>query len=325
VSEIQRARILAAMVEVVCERGAPEASVGCVVSRAGMSRRTFYELFDGREDCFLAAFDLAVARVAAGVVPAYRGAGAWRERVRAGLVALLSFLESEPDVGTLLIVEALGAGQRALQRRAEVLEVLIAAVDEGRGEGIDGRGRRRDGGRGRLLAGSGDELPPPLTAEGVVGAAFSIVHARMLERGVGGSARSLVELTNPLMAMIVMPYLGARAAHRELREPNPEHSDASRERHDPLKDLDMRLTYRTVRVLSVIAQHPGESNRQVGERAGVHDQGQTSKLLQRLERLGLIQTTGPGHAKGEPNAWTLTAKGHQVEQATRPVPTGTSR
>ena len=76
----------------------------------------------------------------------------------------------------------------------------------------------------------------------------------------------------------------------------------------------MRLTYRTARVLRGIAERPGISNRQVAEHAGVQDQGQISKLLARLERLGLTANSGEGHAKGEPNAWTLTPLGEQVAQ-----------
>ena len=77
----------------------------------------------------------------------------------------------------------------------------------------------------------------------------------------------------------------------------------------------MRLTYRTLRVLSAIASDPGASNRQVAQAADVHDQGQISKLLGRLERLGLVQNTGQGQPKGEPNVWTLTPRGEEVERA----------
>jgi DNA-binding MarR family transcriptional regulator len=80
-----------------------------------------------------------------------------------------------------------------------------------------------------------------------------------------------------------------------------------------LRDLEMRLTYRTVRVLSAIANDPGSSNRSLGDAAGIGDQGQVSKLLARLQRLGLIENKGIGAAtRGEPNAWTLTGKGHDV-------------
>lgn len=79
----------------------------------------------------------------------------------------------------------------------------------------------------------------------------------------------------------------------------------------------MRLTYRTARVLECIAGRPGVSNRGVADLAGVADPGQISKLLARLERLGLTVNTGLGHTKGEPNAWELTPLGRQVAQRLR--------
>jgi DNA-binding MarR family transcriptional regulator len=77
----------------------------------------------------------------------------------------------------------------------------------------------------------------------------------------------------------------------------------------------MRLTYRTLMVLSAIAADPGASNRQIAQAAGVHDQGQISKLLGRLEKLGLIHNSGNGQPRGEPNAWTLAPRGQEVAQA----------
>jgi len=76
----------------------------------------------------------------------------------------------------------------------------------------------------------------------------------------------------------------------------------------------MRLTYRTSRVLMAIAERPGTSNREVSERAGIVDQGQISRLLGRLEGLGLISNLGGGAIRGAPNAWTLTAAGEDVER-----------
>ncbi len=114
VAEIQRARMLTAMVQEVAERGAGNVSVGHVVGRSGVSRRTFYEIFDGREDCFLAAFDEAVERTARVVVPAYELSGSWRARMRGALTALLESLEYDSAMGRLLIAESLAAGPKAL-------------------------------------------------------------------------------------------------------------------------------------------------------------------------------------------------------------------
>ncbi len=320
VSEIQRARILAAMTEVASERGAGNVTVAHVVSRSGVSRRTFYELFDDREACFLAAFDDAAQQIAARVLPAYAGEKRWRDRIRAGLAALLDFLDEEPLVGRLCVVESLAAGPLALERRAHIVEAVKRALEEGRAEG------------------KGQREAPPLTAEGVVGAVSSVLHARLAEpvavlalgeaagsarpsrprSGAGPSAgrRSYAELLNPLMGMIVLPYQGAAAAARELDRPLPARPTRPRAQgKDPLRELDMRLTYRTVRVLLAIGQTPGASNRDVAASAGVEDQGQISKLLARLKTLGLIENTGAGHLSGEPNAWHLTPKGEQVAGA----------
>ena len=304
VAEIQRARMIAALVEVTGERGAGGVTVAHVVARSGVSRRTFYELFEDREDCFLAAFDQAVERGARRVVPAFRAAGSWRERLRAGLAALLEYLDDEPGLGALCIVDALGAGPVALERRTQVVGVLIDAVHEGR------KGAR---------AGA---KPTRLTAEGVVGAVLAVLHARLAAGEVrGNGARPMVALLGPLMGMIVLPYLGQAAAARETSRPGPRRRRVVAPSGDPLRELDMRLTYRTVRVLlaigDLVAQSSGPSNRRVAEAAGVADQGQISKLLARLEHLGLIANSGAGPARGEPNVWRLTQKGTEIERTIR--------
>ncbi len=294
VTGIQRARMLAAMTEVCVERGAGNVTVAHVVERAGVSRRTFYELFVDREACFLAAFDDAIARASRYVLDAYDPDAKWSERIRSALTALLEFLDVEHGAGQLLLVGSLGAGAGALERRQGVVAQITAVIDEGRTQAKAGR-----------------ELSL-LTAEGTVGGVISVLHARMLEQG----SHCLVELVNPLMSMIVLPYLGGAVAMRELSKPATKRpSRAPRPERNPLGELDMRLTYRTVRVLMAVAVQPGSSNRVVAEVSEVSDQGQMSKLLARLEHLGLIQNTGGGVSRGEPNAWTLTDKGWQVQNA----------
>jgi hypothetical protein len=152
-----------------------------------------------------------------------------------------------------------------------------------------------------------------------------VLHARLAEGGGGGGGAqgSFAQLLNPLMVMIVLPYLGAAAAAREIDRPPPKRPARPRGAgRDPLRQLDMRLTYRTVRVLLAITQSPGASNRALAEASGVADQGQISKLLSRLQALGLIENTGAGPQRGEPNAWQLTTKGQQVGQAIQLQTTG---
>jgi AcrR family transcriptional regulator len=304
VAEIQRQRILAATAEVVAEHGAATVTVAHIVACAGVSRRTFYELFADCEECFLAAFDEAVERASAVVLPAYASAQGWRERIRGGLAALLGFLDANPGARALLLVEVLGAGPKALQRRARITDVLIAAVDEGR---ADVRGLQ----------------PLPLTAEGVVGAVFSVLHTRASTGGGQAAQRSkvvpLVDLLGELVGIIVLPYLGGAVARRELERPAPAAASTNNMvgGRNPLEGLNMRLTYRTIRVLTAVAEHPGASNRNIGEAAGVSDQGQISKLLNRLQTIGLLCNTGHEQPRGAPNAWRLTERGEQVEETLR--------
>ena len=187
----------------------------------------------------------------------------------------------------LLIVESLGAGPRVIQRRSQVLAILIAAVDEGRAQ----------------AKAKGGFEPTRLNAEGIVGGVLSVLHTRLSQKKPG----RLVELTSPFMAMIVLPYLGSAASRRELARPVPKpESIVTRPpgMSDPLRELGMRLTYRTVRVLMAVAALGGRgsypSNRMVADEAGITDQGQISKLLRRLESLGLIEIAGDDTGQGDP-------------------------
>jgi AcrR family transcriptional regulator len=294
--------MLAAALEAVEEVGYARMTVAQVIGRAKVSRKTFYDVFTDREDCFLAALDQAVAQVGKLVRGAYEREPVWRDGIRAGLAELLVFLDEEPEVRQLCLVEALGAGPRVLRRRAQLLEDLAEVVD-----------------RGRFVTSAVSE-PPEVAAEGVVGAVLAVLHSRALEGGEGRFA----SLLGSLMSIVVLPYLGARAAGRELSRPGAairREQNASRPRtknRDPMAGLSMRLTYRTVRVLMVINDRPGASNREIAERSGVADQGQISKLLSRLARLELVENTGEGQEKGGSNAWHLTSRGARVERATRP-------
>jgi AcrR family transcriptional regulator len=300
VLEMQRRRLLLAYTEVLAEHGLQGASVDRVCKRAGVSRRTFYDLFIDREACFLAAFELGLERIVSEVVPLYASAGSWRVRVRRALTALLQLFDAEPDLARLCVVETLKGGPPVLERRRALLEAVATAIDQG-----------------RVGKGGG---PPPLTAEGVVGGVVSVIHTRL----ISGGLETLVALVNPLMSMIVHPYLGPAAAARELESPAPAAATASNGHaparvQDPFKDLPIRITFRTARVLSVVATQPGASNRAIADAAGIADQGQISKLLKRLSDCGLIENHGQGHADGEPNAWTLTERGQAIQRTIEPA------
>jgi AcrR family transcriptional regulator len=295
VGEMQRRRLQLAATEVVGESGVRGASIARICKRAGVSRRTFYEIFEDAEECLLAAFDMAVERLAQRVVPGYGGEGSWSERIRCALTVLLEQLDAEPDLACLCIVETLKAGPKLAERRGVVLAHLVVAVEEGRSESK-----------------FPNELPP-LAGQGVVGGVLSVLHARLLETMPNDQARPLQDLTGTLMAMIVHPYLGSAAARKEIDRAHSRSSGVPISSvKDPFKGLSIRFTYRTARVLATIAVDPGASNRLIAGSSGIADEGQISRLLTRLQGSGLIENRGKGQAKGESNAWVLTERGSAV-------------
>jgi hypothetical protein len=210
------------------------------------------------------------------------------------LSELLAFFDEQPHMARLLIVEWLASGPRALERRRQVLDTIAGGIDEGR------------------LSRSGATPPPELAAEAVVGSVVSVLHGRLTS---SEPPEQLLEMLNPLMSIIVLPYLGTVAARKELgwKLPKPSSDNGARGApEDPLKGLDMRITYRTMRVLAAVASQPGSSNRTIARAAGIDDQGQISRLLMRLRKLGLLENNGHP-AKGEANAWYLTVKGRKVD------------
>jgi AcrR family transcriptional regulator len=293
IAAIQRARLLAAVAEACAEHGAANLTVGHIVDGAGVSRRTFYDNFESREDCVLAAVEQAVSCLSRRVTPTYRAPGPWLERMRAAVTEALGFFDEEPHTARLLLVETLGLGERVLLLRQTVLAKVVTAIDEARTQAKS----------------SAD--PPPLAAEGTVGGALAVLHARLLDPGHG----PLVALGGQLMSILILPYLGTQAARRELTRRPPPRTTRKPPSANPLPTLDMRLTYRTVRVLSALAGNPHASNRELATAAGIQDQGQTSKLLMRLQRLELIHNAQPANHRGMPNAWTLTDTGARIQQA----------
>ncbi len=278
-----------------------------MVTRAGVSERIFHEVFPGAEDCYRAAFEEGLSRLSRAVGSAAAREQAWLERVRSGLVAMLGFFDDESCWARLLVLETPLGGAVTFECRQRLHEVLAGLLERSADIG-DHRGVRSTAGSPLLLA--------TLTGELIVGGVFSVIRASMLERSGG----KLVELAPSLMAFIVAPYLGQAAAQAELEGKPSRASGASVAERELARaravsraaELPIRATHRTTQVLRSIARAPYSNNREVAQAAGLVDEGQTSKLLARLERKGVIENVGVGAARGEPNAWLLTAAGERA-------------
>ena len=123
---------------------------------------------------------------------------------------------------------------------------------------------------------------------------------------------ALVELAPSLVSFIVRSYLGPEAASAELAGRSARADQAPAGAAELASPLPVPFRYRTSLVLRAIACAPRSSNREIAEAAGLSDEGQTSHLLRRLVRRGLIEKVVPRSGSRRENAWLLTARGRSV-------------
>ena len=193
VTESQRNRIHQAMIEVVSHRGYPETRVVDVIGAAGVSRKTFYELFESKEDCFLAAYDVLLENLLDEATTGFesRPGETWPGRIAAALEALLEHLAHHPHEARFAIVEVLAAGPKALARRDAALRQFTGFLEAGRSE-------------------SSVDLPG-ITSIAVAGGINELLYSEILHGAVGRLPSRLPDL----MFWVTLPYLGADAAASE--------------------------------------------------------------------------------------------------------------
>jgi AcrR family transcriptional regulator len=184
----QRERLLDAMANVVATKGYAATRVVDVTDYAGVSRKTFYELFTDKEDCFLAAYDAITAllmdRMARGLESV--GEDTWEAKVSALLGEFLRFLASEPAFARMCIVEVLGAGPAGLARRDAAIQAFYPVVDQ----------------LPRAQPGA-DKWLSPMTPQFVVGGIFEVVYAAIRR----GEIATLPDLEEDLTHLAFRAYL----------------------------------------------------------------------------------------------------------------------
>lgn len=192
-TESQRNRIHQAMIEVVAARGYPETRVVDVIGVAGVSRKTFYELFESKEECFLAAYDVLLGNLLGEATDSFeaRSGAPWPERIAAGLGRLLEHLSEHPDEARFAIVEVLAAGPKALARRDAALRQFTGFLEAGRSE-------------------TSFELPG-ITSLAVAGGINELLYSEILH----GAIARLPSRLPDLVFWVTLPFLGAEAATAE--------------------------------------------------------------------------------------------------------------
>ena len=194
VSRSQRDRLLEAAVRVVAAKGYGAMTIGDLTKEAGVSRTTFYELFEDKEACFLAAYDNAVDVLVRRVTSAYESEGSWPDRAAAGLAAMLEVLADEPALARLSLVDIGNAGPAAQRRYRAAVQRLTPLFDEGRDFAPGGRGL------------------PANTSRMAIGGVTGLISDEL----VAGRADRLPSLLSDVLFATLVPYIGPDAAAREV-------------------------------------------------------------------------------------------------------------
>jgi AcrR family transcriptional regulator len=189
VAENQRERLLDGVVEAVAEHGYNATTIASITAAAKISRRTFYEYFEGKQDCFLAAYEMIEAHVLDSMLAAPGAAEPWPDRVRVRLAALLDVFSRDAAVSRCFLIEPLAAGGDVAARYREAMQLLAAAL---RPE------------------------PPPseLNMEVRDHALIGGIATLIVRRLNSGGAPRLPELLPDLVELALAPYVGRQEAKR---------------------------------------------------------------------------------------------------------------
>jgi AcrR family transcriptional regulator len=186
-SAVPSERIFAAMAETVAAKGYAATTVAEVAARASTSLSTFYALFEGKEEAFIAAHEAAVARLLASAVPAFNRAPDWPHAVRAGLAAFLDATAADESWARLGIVEVLAAGPEAMERRDQAIDMFTSFLRPGLEHAPD---------------------TDPVVLETIGGAIFNLMFDHIRRRG----AHRLPELLPVSTLIALAPFIGTDEA-----------------------------------------------------------------------------------------------------------------
>jgi len=194
VARNQRERIIAAVGEATVAHGYGAMTVQDICDGAGVSRRTFYELFHNKHEAFLAAYEEVAGRLLATFKAAFKANPTFETRMIAGLQVFLEVLAATPTFARMCIVEVMAAGPDAVERRSAWMSEFARLFDD----------------NARALLGSA--APSPLVSETVVGGILEAVYRRL----AAGETAELPGLLADLVEWTLRLYLGEKvaAAHR---------------------------------------------------------------------------------------------------------------
>jgi AcrR family transcriptional regulator len=198
VAHNQRERLIAGLAEAIDENGYAGTTIAHITRHAAVSRRTFYEHFAGKDECFVAAYDTVMAELRERVAKAFEEEDDWPHAVKGGIGAMLHFLAAEPHLARLSMVEALVAGPVMVERYDNAIQSFVPYFQSG-----------REGRSPEVLA-----RLNPTTEEALVGGMMSLISRRI----IAGKTAELEGLLPDLVEFTLAPYLGSKEAAEVARE-----------------------------------------------------------------------------------------------------------
>ena len=200
--------MIAGLAEAVAENGYAGTTIAHITRHAAVSRRTFYEHFGSKDECFVAAYDTVMAELRERVGEAFDQEDEWPAAVKAGIAAMLAFLAAEPNLARLSMVEALVAGPVVVERYDAAIQSLVPYFEAG-----------REGRSPEVLS-----RLSPTTEEALVGGMVSLISRRIF----AGKTAELESLLPDLVEFTLTPYIGSAEAAKiaRPRTSHPAQADA---------------------------------------------------------------------------------------------------
>jgi AcrR family transcriptional regulator len=194
----QRERLIAGLAEAIAEHGYAGTTIAHITRAAAVSRRTFYEHFASKDECFVVAYETVMSELRERISEAFDEVDDWALAIKAGIAAMLGFLAAEPNLARLCMVEALVAGPVVVERYDAAIQSFVPYFREG-----------RKGQPPEVLA-----RLSPTTEEALVGGMVSLISRRI----IAGRTADLEDLLPDLVEFTLTPYLGSAAAARIAKE-----------------------------------------------------------------------------------------------------------
>jgi AcrR family transcriptional regulator len=283
----QRDRLVVAMGELVAELGDTAIGVHHICQRAGISRRTFYELYVDRDACLLDTLGVAQDQLVGCVAEAVVTVGPeWEDRAVAASRALVGTLCADHVLGYLCVVAPLGAGRDALIRQR-------ATIDE----------------IGRLLGEPPQiAVPTDVVLAAALGGVWELVRSHLTDGDVQG------ELAAAAVYTLLAPFIGRRrAATRASVLSGVPSNFVARWTPSDTTELSLLVTELTRQTLEYLDAHPDATNIAIARAVDVRHESQMSRHLARLLRAGIVQR----RKEGRSNAWQLTPRGQDAARSVR--------